>query len=141
MTQVESLDDVSAMAEEARTLWIETEYELGHDIPLPSYPAEYSGKFNVRLSKSLHRSLVEAAERNGVSLNHYVSDVLARGDAQAQIERRLEDLAQHVDALGQALQHSSTGASEFGSGLARRDDEAKLRTKLRDEGSSGLNSR
>ncbi len=98
MTQVESLEEVPAMAEEIRTLWIETEYDLGHDIPLPGYQEEYSGKFNVRLPRSLHRSLVEAAERNGVSLNHYVSDLLARGDAQARIEREVRELAAQIGA-------------------------------------------
>jgi len=91
MTQVESLDELPSMAEDARRLWIETEYEAGNDVPLPSYPEEYSGKFNVRLPKSLHRSLVEAAMRERVSLNQYVSALLARGDAQARIERLLKE--------------------------------------------------
>jgi predicted RNase H-like HicB family nuclease len=91
MTQVESLDELPSMAEDARRLWIETEYEAGNDVPLPSYPEEYSGKFNVRLPKSLHRSLVEAAMRERVSLNQYVSTLLARGDAQARIERLLKE--------------------------------------------------
>jgi predicted RNase H-like HicB family nuclease len=40
MTQVERIEEVPAAAEEIRTLWIETEYEEGEDIPLPSYPEE-----------------------------------------------------------------------------------------------------
>ena len=96
MTQVEDAAEIPAMAEEARTLWIETEYDLGHDIPLPSYSEEYSGKFNVRLPRWLHRSLAKAASRNNVSLNHYVSNLLARGDAQAQIEEKLERLTGEV---------------------------------------------
>ena len=100
MTQVESLDQLPSMAEDARRLWIETEYEAGKDIPLPSYPEEYSGKFNVRLPKSLHRSLVEAATQEGVSLNQYVATLLARGDAQARVERLLKDkLAQPTARL------------------------------------------
>lgn len=104
ITQVDRLDEIPELAEEVRALWIETEYELGHDIPLPSYPEEYSGKFNVRLPRSLHRSLVEAAERNSVSLNHYVSDLLARGDAQARVERQLADIAAQVTALQPPLE-------------------------------------
>lgn len=87
------------MADEARTLWIETEYESGHKIPLPSYPEEYSGKFNLRLPRSLHRSLAEAAEGEGVSLNQYVVQLLARGDSQARLERRVELLAKQVERL------------------------------------------
>ena len=45
-------------------------------------PVEYSGKFNVRLPKSLHQALSESAERDGVSLNQYVVMLLARGEAE-----------------------------------------------------------
>src|SRR6266536_5900 len=69
MTQVETIDEIPEMAEEARHLWIEAEYEMGRDIPQPTYPEEYSGKFVVRLTRALHRSLAEGAEREGVSLN------------------------------------------------------------------------
>lgn len=103
MTQVESLDEIGPMAQEIRTLWIETEYEEGEDIPLPSYPEEYSGKFNLRLPRSLHRALVEAAEHEGVSLNQYVVEVVARGDAQARVERRLEALEAQLAALHERL--------------------------------------
>lgn len=98
LTQVEGLDELPAMVEEVRTLWIETAYEEGHHIPLPSYPEEHSGKFNVRLPRSLHRSLAEAAERDGISLNQYVATLLARGDAQARVESRLESLARRLEA-------------------------------------------
>jgi|SRR3972149_8149199 len=83
LSQVEHLNEVAEIAEEIRTLWIETAYEQGHDIPLPSYPEEYSGKFNVRLPKSLHRSLAEGAKREGVSLNQYVLTLLAWGESEA----------------------------------------------------------
>jgi predicted HicB family RNase H-like nuclease len=92
MTQVDSVDQIPAAASEIRELWIETECERGADIPEPSYPEEHSGKFNVRLSRSLHRRLVESAEREGVSLNQYVSCLLDRNDALARVESRLEAL-------------------------------------------------
>lgn len=79
MTQAEDLEELAPMAEDARTGWIETEYELGHDIPLPSHPEGYSGKFNLRLPRWLHRALAESAEREGVSLNQYVVSLLSRG--------------------------------------------------------------
>ena len=89
MSQVDSVDEVPAVAEEIRTLWLETEHELGHSLPAPSYPEEYSGKFNLRLPKSLHRELAEAAKDEGVSLNQYVTMLLSRGNAQARIESLL----------------------------------------------------
>lgn len=81
MTQVENAADIGPVAEEARRLWIMTEYEEGESIPLPSYPEEYSGKFNLRLPRSLHRRLAELAEREGVSLNQLVASLLAERSA------------------------------------------------------------
>jgi predicted RNase H-like HicB family nuclease len=89
MTQVEEASDIAPMADEIRRLWIETEYEIGHDIPLPRDTGEYSGKFVVRLPKSLHRTLAETAAREGVSLNAWVTTLLARGSATAPDDRRL----------------------------------------------------
>lgn len=39
---------------------------------------EYSGKLLLRIPKDLHRDLVEAAQRNGVSLNQYAVYKLAK---------------------------------------------------------------
>jgi predicted RNase H-like HicB family nuclease len=97
MTQADTLDEVIPMIEDARRAWIETAYELGREIPLPSYPEEYSGRFVLRLPRSLHRKLAEAAEREGVSLNSYAAEVLSRGDAQAQLERCLHKMEQQMD--------------------------------------------
>jgi predicted RNase H-like HicB family nuclease len=80
MTQVDTIEEIGPAAREIKELWIETEYESGHDIPDPSFPPEYSGKFNVRLPKPLHRALAESAEAEGVSLNQYVLTLLADGD-------------------------------------------------------------
>src|SRR3954464_7337888 len=82
MTQVETLAEVPAMADDARKLWISSAYDQGLDIPLPSYPEEYSGRFNLRIPRSLHRTLAEEAQADGMSLNQYVATLLARRDAQ-----------------------------------------------------------
>jgi len=79
MTQVETADEIAPMADEIRALWIETAFDEGIDIPLPSGSNEYSGKFIVRVPRSLHRALAETAEREGASLNAYVTTLLARG--------------------------------------------------------------
>ena len=90
MTQVESADEIGPMAEDARRLWIEVEYESGSDIPLPSQAPEYSGRFNVRIPKSLHQRLAETAEREGVSLNQLVLSLLSRGEAESNPQARGE---------------------------------------------------
>jgi len=81
LTQIESLDDLVAMANDVREVWIEAAYELDLEIPEPSYPETYSGKFNVRLPRSLHRQLAEQAAADGVSLNQHVVALLAAGNA------------------------------------------------------------
>lgn len=98
MTQVERPEEIGPMADEIRELWLETAYDHGAEIPLPSEPAEYSGKFVLRVPRSLHRTLAESAERDGVSLNQYLATLLARGDAQARVEARLDALGRLVDS-------------------------------------------
>jgi predicted HicB family RNase H-like nuclease len=90
LSVADSMDEVGPMAEDARRGWLTVAYEHGMEIPLPSYPEEYSGKFNVRLPRSLHRKLAEAAEHDGVSLNTYVISLLERGTAQDDLVSRLE---------------------------------------------------
>jgi predicted RNase H-like HicB family nuclease len=92
MTQAETIDEIPQVAEEARRLWIETAYEDGEEIPLPSYPEEYSGKFVLRLPRSLHRRLAEVAAREGVSLNQYVVSLLSRAQAEDEVLRALARL-------------------------------------------------
>lgn len=96
-TQAETLEEAFEFAREIRELWIETEYEDGDPIPLPTYPEEYSGKFNLRIPKSLHRKLAKSASADRVSLNQYITALLSQGDAQERIERKLDALA-HPDA-------------------------------------------
>ncbi len=101
VSQTDDLADVGGIAEEIRTLWIETEYEAGADIPSPSYAEGYSGKFNLRLPRSLHRTLAESAAQEGVSLNQYVTMLLARRDVHTQVERRLEAIEARITAMSE----------------------------------------
>lgn len=103
MTQAETIEEISAMAEDVRRSWISTVYQDGDEVPLPSYPEEYSGKFVVRLPRSLHRKLAEEAERQGVSLNQHVVTLLSRGDAQASLERQIGDLEDRLSSQLEAI--------------------------------------
>lgn len=104
-TEADTLDEIPAAVEEARTLWLETAYEQGMDIPMPSHPEECSGKILLRLPKSLHRRLLDQAAHEGVSLNQYAVSVLARGDAQAAVEHRLSSIEQQLSYIHDRLQH------------------------------------
>jgi antitoxin HicB len=78
LTQADDFEELGEMVEEAMRLWIETALEDDQVIPQPRSITQHSGKFLVRVPRSLHRQLVEAAERDGVSLNNLVNVILAR---------------------------------------------------------------
>ena len=86
-SQGETVDEAMELIEEARKLWMESMYEDGNEIPLPSNQLEYSGKFNVRVPASLHRELARLALKEGVSLNQYVVYALSRTAGVAETKR------------------------------------------------------
>ena len=63
---------------EATEGWLETKLENGFPIPEPIGDEKYSGKFVLRIPKSLHRHLATNAEKEGVSLNQYALYKLAQ---------------------------------------------------------------
>ena len=63
---------------EAMRVWIETKLEDGFEVPLPIGYEDFSGKFVVRIPKSLHYKLTIEAEQEGVSLNQYALYKLSR---------------------------------------------------------------
>lgn len=67
----ETFEEAYKNIKEAMESWIETKLEAGFDIPLPVGQESFSGKFIVRIPKSLHYRLVIEAEQEGVSLNQY----------------------------------------------------------------------
>lgn len=87
MTQADTFEELGEMIEDAMRAWIETALEEGQIIPEPRPKENYSGKFVVRLPKSLHRELAEAAERDVVSLNTLVNVILARAIGSLQFSR------------------------------------------------------
>ena len=52
--------------------------EDGEEIPIAPSRREYSGQFNVRIDKRIHRNLVLEATKAGISLNALVAQKLAR---------------------------------------------------------------
>ena len=91
LAQGETLEETYEESEIARKLWVETTYEDVQDIPLPRNDRSYSGKFIVRIPKSLHRKLDLLAEREGVSLNQYIVSTLsyASGIAESRKKRKV----------------------------------------------------
>jgi len=66
--------------EDARKSWIEIALLEGKKIPEPAAGDifNYSGKFTLRLPKTLHKELAERAEQESVSLNQYLLYLIAK---------------------------------------------------------------
>jgi antitoxin HicB len=86
MTEGDTQEEALTNLEDAMAGWIEVHLEDGDPIPHPIATDDFSGKFMVRIPKSLHRDLVRRADAEGVSLNQYVSTCLAQ--PQFYVERR-----------------------------------------------------
>ena len=56
---------------EAMEGWLEVKLKYGDPIPEPLADNDFSGRFNLRIPKSLHKRLVLEAEKEGISLNQY----------------------------------------------------------------------
>jgi antitoxin HicB len=72
-TSDEALDGIEA----AMAKWIGIALEEGRDVPEPKSAATHSGRLLLRMPKTLHADLTRASEREGVSLNQFITDVLA----------------------------------------------------------------
>ncbi len=68
-------------AQRAIAAWLEAAQAADREIPEPSVTEpldRYSGKFVVRVPRSVHARLARKAKQEGVSLNQLVSSVLSR---------------------------------------------------------------
>jgi antitoxin HicB len=62
---------------EAMTGWIAAALQEGREIPEPKSATSHSGRLLLRMPRTLHADLTRASEREGVSLNQFITDVLA----------------------------------------------------------------
>jgi antitoxin HicB len=69
MTQGESLEEAASNIRDAMKAWLKTALDRGITIPEPE---THSGKFVLRVPKSLHRKLAENAKRENLSLNQFL---------------------------------------------------------------------
>lgn len=83
ITQGDTFEELGEMIQDAMRGWLEIALEDNIPIPEPAPDEDYSGKFVVRLPRSLHRELAQRAEQEGVSLNQFVNVALARAVEQA----------------------------------------------------------
>ena len=62
---------------EAMTSWITVALQEGREIPEPKSATSHSGRLLLRMPRTLHADLTRASEREGVSLNQFITDALA----------------------------------------------------------------
>jgi|LGOV01.1.fsa_nt_gb predicted RNase H-like HicB family nuclease len=91
MTVGDDPTEALEMLNDAKEEWFYAAIEDGFEIPLPESMREVkqSGKFALRMPKSLHHKLTEGAEAEGVSLNQYIVTLLAERNALMSCKRML----------------------------------------------------
>ena len=60
--------------------WFEAALEDGVEIHEPDRLGDYFGRFKLRTPRSLHRSLAEHSQREGISMNQYFVYLLSKND-------------------------------------------------------------
>jgi antitoxin HicB len=110
-------DEMEALGnlERVKEMWIEACLSGGRPVPLPEEESDLpSGKWLQRVPRSLHKKAVDRAEAEGVSLNQYVTSVLA--DA---IGQRLGVGSKPAPNVEAVLGSVSAGAYASGSSRTR----------------------
>ena len=80
-TIIKALENIK----DAKREWFTYMLENNLPIPEPVDLNKYSGKFVVRIPKSLHRTISEQSKLEGLSLNQYVANSLAYVAGQKQV--------------------------------------------------------
>jgi antitoxin HicB len=76
LTQGETLEETMQNIAEARELWIETTYEAGREIPLPTVESDENSSMSLTLPKALQQDLTIAAKQKGISTAQYIVSFL-----------------------------------------------------------------
>jgi antitoxin HicB len=89
MSDGETIEEAIENAADAMKCWIAAMREAGREIPLPTLAKEegYSGKWQQRAPKSLHKRLAERARTEGVSLNQLVVAFIAEGLGKGDVDK------------------------------------------------------
>lgn len=75
-TEGDTKKEALEMIEDAKKAWLTVAIQRKLKIPEP-VSDEYSGKFNIRVPKFLHRQLVYKAKQENVSLNTLITTILS----------------------------------------------------------------
>jgi len=86
----ETKEEALNILNEAVEVGIEMLEEDNEPVPLPIAIPECSGQIRLRMAKSLHKSLKEQAEIEGISLNQYLNYLLTLKDKEHEIKQIIE---------------------------------------------------
>lgn len=81
MTEGKNELDALKNLKDAMRAWVTVRLQDGDPIPQPLDDIRFSGKFLVRVPRSVHRELSHRADLEGVSLNQYVLTALVKAVA------------------------------------------------------------
>jgi antitoxin HicB len=79
ITQADDIQEVFPMLADAKKAWLEAALKEKITIPEPKSLDDFSGKFNLRLPKSVHKKLYEQAQLENVSINQLALCYIAEG--------------------------------------------------------------
>ena len=77
MSDGETIEDAYENIEYAKREWIQSMLDRNLVIPEPNAENKFSGRFMIRIPKTLHKLLSEQSKKEGISLNQYVANSLA----------------------------------------------------------------
>jgi len=81
LTCADNLEKGMEMLEDAKKQWLMAALESGYEIPEPNALENYSGRFKLRLPKSLHKELAEKSKQEGISMNQYCLYLLSKNSS------------------------------------------------------------
>ena len=101
-------DEIEALGNlnEVKEFWLRAALKAGRDIPLPDPVVEElpSGKWLMRVPRTLHKKLAQLAEREGVSLNQFALACLAEAAGERSASHRQSEACGTLDKLSAAAQ-------------------------------------
>jgi antitoxin HicB len=86
-------EEALANLKATKQLWLKGALESGQTIIEPSVVEDFSGKFVLRIPRSLHHALDREARKQGVSLNMYVAHLLSERHKLTWVENVAEQWA------------------------------------------------
>lgn len=108
-------EEALANAIKAEEAWLEATFESGRDIPEPRPEIEYSGRFLLRVPKSLHKKLADEALREGTSINRLAIQILSEELERRQTMKTVTDSikASVQDTMGESIRMHGTSFTSW----------------------------